>query len=155
MKPISRVGKIARHCNHDRAEPRNFAHAAAPRGPAAWATRRYAVSRNLTLTLARCPPYEVARYDSNFGNAVSYQHMNCEHVIGKRAFVSVALWIERVRRGADATFCVARTTTRDAKPDNAGSLAKLRWTSRVALALPSPSSTRISYVSFMYINKSL
>ena len=30
--------------------------------------------------------------------------------------------------GADAIFCVARTTTRDAKPDNAGSLAKLRWT---------------------------
>jgi hypothetical protein len=36
--------------------------------------------------------------------------------------------------GADATFCVARTTTRDAKPDNAGSLAKLRWTSRAGSA---------------------
>jgi hypothetical protein len=49
MKPISRVGKIARHCNHDRAALRNFAHAVAPRGPAAWATRRYAVPQNSAL----------------------------------------------------------------------------------------------------------
>jgi len=47
------VGKIARHCNHDRAEPRNFAHAAAPRGPAAWATRRYAVPHYSPLRRGR------------------------------------------------------------------------------------------------------
>ncbi len=40
-----RVGKIAWHCDHDCAASRNFAHARFSRGPAAWATRRYAVLR--------------------------------------------------------------------------------------------------------------
>jgi hypothetical protein len=36
------VGKIAGHCDDDRTARRNFAHAFARRGRAAWATRRYA-----------------------------------------------------------------------------------------------------------------
>jgi hypothetical protein len=44
-----RVGKIAWHCDQDYAEPRNFAHAFAPRAQGAWATRRYAVPRSSRL----------------------------------------------------------------------------------------------------------
>jgi len=48
-----RVGKIARHCDQDCTELRNFAHAVAPRDPGAWATRRYAVPSHSTLRRRR------------------------------------------------------------------------------------------------------
>jgi hypothetical protein len=62
-----REGKIAWHHNHDRAESRNFAHAIAPRRVGNAPLRR--ISDFKVAALARCPPYQIARYDSNLGNA--------------------------------------------------------------------------------------
>jgi hypothetical protein len=62
-----REGKIAWHRNHDRAESRNFAHAIAPRRVGNAPLRR--ISDFKVAALARCPPYQIARYDSNLGNA--------------------------------------------------------------------------------------
>src|SRR5229473_4345962 len=106
MKPISRVGKIARHCNHDRAEPRNFAHATAPRGPAAWATRRHALPRYSTLRCWRVAhPTIVRRLDRNHMSIATICRVLA--VIGSAGLAAAPAWSQVLDKVSFGTNWVA------------------------------------------------
>jgi len=55
-----RVAKLPGNAGMICAEPRNFAHAIAPRAPDAWATRRYAVQRIRRCGAGALPALQIA-----------------------------------------------------------------------------------------------